>query len=155
MGRVNRWLLRRLDQVSTSEHPLPPKLDALRVVIEKRMSRVAFVAVLTTVIYSAIARLTTGYWWGLPLALLAIFGGSWIVMTAVAYQSSKAAGEYVAWLRAQPPTRNRSVRMGAPYERRPPVADVACQDCPALPGARHDRTCPAVPPQWYRSGREG
>jgi hypothetical protein len=155
VGRVNSWLLRRLDQMSPPEQPLPPKLEAMRTVIEKRMSRVAFVAVLTTVFYSALARMTTDYWWGLPLAILAVFVGSWVVMVATAYQGRKATREYVAWLRAQPPTHSRMVRMGAPYERRPPVADVACQDCPALPGARHDRTCPAVPPQWYRSRRNG
>jgi hypothetical protein len=150
MSLVNRWLLRRLDSIPEPE-PLPPRLEELRATVERRMSRVVFITVLAAGAYLIACRMLAHALFGLWVLIIPLtFVLSVSVVVGVNYHSQMAVREYARWLRSQPPVPSRVMRMGVPYERQAPVATIACTECPAAPGQRHSRTCPSVPPEWFK-----
>lgn len=46
--------------------------------------------------------------------------------------------------------RARSIKIQPPFERLPPVATASCMSCLVQIGERHHRTCPTVPPAWFK-----
>ncbi len=152
MGRINRWLIRRLDQLPDPE-PLPPKLEELRATIERRGSRMVLISILCTGAYMIGSQLLAGQDYRLIILVPIVFVMMLGVSVGVSYHSRMAVRDYARWLRRQPPTPSRVTRMGVPYERRPPVASIECSDCPASSGQRHSRNCPSVPPEWFNRGR--
>lgn len=155
MGRINRWLLRRMDKLPDPEESLPPKLDQMRIIIVRRTGKAVMLAVMGAAVYVFIARVTDSLWYGPFITIPTIIALSLLMVAMVEFQSRMAVYDYIAWLRTQKPVRSRVLRLGAPYERRAPVADQACEDCPARPGERHSRSCPAIPPQWFRQSPRG
>jgi hypothetical protein len=152
MGRLNNWLIRRLDELPDPE-PLPEKLEQLRSTIERRMSRAVLVTIFAVGVYSIAARFLLPSPYGIWLLIPLMFGCLFATSLAMSYHSRMAVRDYARWLKQQPPTPSRVMRMGVPYERQPPTALVECLDCPARTGQRHSRKCPSVPPEWFNRGR--
>ena len=150
MGRLNAWLLHRLDSVSEPEQ-LPPRLEQMRVTVERRMARVVFLTIVAAFVYTIGFRLmsygpTYLFLAAIPLSFVTCVG----FLIGISYHSRMTVREYALWLKLQPPVPSRVTRMGVPYERQAPVATRACEDCPAIPGQRHVRSCPSVPPEWFK-----
>lgn len=151
MHRINAWLIRRLDKLPDPE-PLPPKLDRLRLTIERRVSAAVCVTILAVGGVSILSQMLLPLWWGIFVFVPMVFVSLISVSVAMSYHSRAAVRDYTVWLREQPRTR-RVTRVGVPYDRQPPTATLACLDCPAQPGQRHARSCPSVPPEWFNRGQ--
>lgn len=151
MSRINTWLLRRLDKLP-EQKPLPPKLEQMRVAIERRVSRTVTVTILAVGGLSILSPILLALSYGPLIFVPLVFAVMLAVTVATSYQSRMAVQDYVSWLRQQP-RQGRLTRFGVPYERQPPTASVACLDCPAQPGQRHARSCPSVPPEWFHRGQ--
>jgi hypothetical protein len=150
MSMVNRWLLRRLDKIPEPE-PLPPRLEELRATVERRTARAVFCTILAAGVYTVAYRLlahASSYLLLLMIPLVFII--SVAILLSINHHSRMAVEEYANWLQQQPPVPSRVMRMGVPYERQAPVATIACSECPAGPGQRHSRSCPSVPPEWFK-----
>lgn len=152
MGRVNSWLLKKLDRVPQPK-PLPINLEHLRVLVERRITRACWISVLAVTLFSVGARILSGSIYSLPFLILGAITLAITSIITATHQSRMTIQEFAEWVQAQPARPSRVMRMGVPYEVRPPAAIVRCEACEAKPGGRHSRGCPAVPKEWFNGNR--